>query len=210
MDHEYSILDQDRARIFQLIGVAITIIASAYTASIGIVSQVASHFAPDMWAFLPKALDVGLAFSVLYTGFNKWLWKTGICRMFLGFRNVSGEWKVEGKTLGPTEVLDNGLPRSWQATLLISQQWTKISVRLRTGSSTSFSRSAAIRSQGDETLLMYSYGNDPNAAARQQEELQTHVGYCEIIFAADGMTAQGLYFNNLGRLTHGAMTLTKV
>lgn len=210
MDHEYSILDHDRAKIFLYIGTAITGLAAAYSAGIGFAAQILTKFAPHVWGWIPRVLDVGLAFSIVYFIFNKWFWKTAMCRKIFNYRDVSGIWRVEGTTLGPVEALDNGQPRRWNATLVISQEWTKLSVcQRRPDNSVSESRSAALKCKGDRTLLMYSYDNNPTIEARQADGLQTHVGYCEIFFEADCLTGRGTYFNNLGRFTHGSMKLTK-
>lgn len=211
MEHEYSILDHDRGRVFNYIGILITILAAGYAAGVGLVSQVMAHFAPHIWGFVPKAIDGGLAFGIIYAGFNKYFWKASICRAIFGYRDISGDWEVQGTTLGPLEALDDGKVRNWHATITISQQWTRISVRQqRPDNSASYSRSAALQRKGDETLLMYSYDNSPSMEARHKDGLQTHTGYCEIMFAVDGKTAQGSYFNNLGRFTHGTLKLTKI
>lgn len=210
MEHEYSILDHDRGKIFLYIGTVITLLAGAYAAGVGFIAQAMTKLAPHIWGFVPKALDVGLAFSLVYLGFNKWFWKTPLCRWIFSYRDVSGTWRVDGTTLGPVEALDNGQHRRWQATLIISQEWTRLSVcQRRPDNSISESRSAALQCKGDQTLLMYSYNNDPTIEARQGDGLESHVGYCEILFDADGRTARGTYFNNLGRFTHGSMRLTK-
>ena len=225
MQHEYSILDHDRGQIFQWIGTAIALLAAAYTVGFGAISQIVERIPAESWnsvpvwltgnipkilGMIPKALDVGIAFALMYAAFNKWIWKTWIFKRYLNYRDLSGEWTVDGLTIGPLEALDNGKSRSWQATIIITQQWTKLSVRLRLqDSSTSYSRSAALQCVGDETLLMYSYANEPTMNERHEKGLQTHIGYCELRFAEDGKTGHGSYFNNLGRVTYGEMTLNK-
>lgn len=164
---------------------------------------------PDVWSFVPKAIDTGVAFSVIYFAFNKWLWRWWPISSIFSFPNLSGEWDVTGQTLGPEEALENGNFRSWSGTLSIRQQWTKICVTLRTAHSGSFSRAAAIQQQGDETVLMYCYGNDPNAKARAKDGLDAHRGYCEIRITPGSGKGEGFYFNNMGRFTHGSITITK-
>ena len=209
MDHEYTLLDQDRGKIFQLIGTAIVVLAAIYSAAIGWLGKLVSTVWPDVWTFVPKAVDTGAAFSVIYFVFNKWLWRWWPISRIFSFPNLSGEWDVAGQTLGPVEALENGNFRNWTGTLSIRQQWTKICVTLRTERSGSFSRAAAIQQQGDETVLMYCYGNDPNARAHAQDGLNTHRGYCEIRIAPGNAQGEGFYFNNMGRFTHGSITITK-
>lgn len=209
MDHEYTLLDQDRGKIFHLIGTAIVVLAATYSAAIGWLGKLVAAAWPEVWSFVPKAIDTGVAFSVIFFVFNKWLWRWWPIRHIFSFPNLSGEWDVAGQTLGPAEALDNGNFRDWTGTLSIRQQWTKICVTLRTERSGSFSRAAAIQQQGDETVLMYCYGNDPNARARVEDDLNAHRGYCEIRIAPGNTLGEGFYFNNMGRFTHGSLTITK-
>ncbi|MFM0048354.1 Cap15 family cyclic dinucleotide receptor domain-containing protein [Caballeronia grimmiae] len=209
-DHEYSILDHDRGRIFQYIGMGITAAAALYAAGVGLTGQLLTKWFPAIWSFIPKTLDTTLAFAVLYFLFNKFFWRLSICRRFFDFHDVSGEWTVTGTTLGPAEALQpEGTPRQWTGTIKIKQQWTKIGVHLCTQTSESFSRSASVQDVDGQALLMYSYSNDPSARARAADGLQVHRGYCELKFNADGRSATGFYFNNMGRVTHGEMHLTK-
>lgn len=210
-DHEYSILDHDRGQIFQYIGTGITVLATAYTASYGVVSHLIKHVYPSADGILPKTLDAGIAFTLLYFIFNRWFWRNWVCRKVFNYHDISGSWKVEAKTLGPAESLDaDKAPRPWTGTIKINQQWTKIGVRLNTSQSESFSRSAAVQDVDGEALLMYSYSNQPTASARVSEGLQGHHGYCELRFKPDRKSAEGWYFNNMGRVTFGEMKLTKL
>jgi len=210
-DHEYSILDHDRGRIFQYIGTGITILAALYAASWGVLGQLVTWIFPSVWGFVPKTLDSGVAFAVLYFAFNRWFWRNWVCRKLFGFHNVSGGWSVAGTTLGPAEALpQGGEPRKWAGSIKINQQWTKIGVHLKTKTSESFSLSAAVKDHDSEALLMYSYSNEPTVRARTADGLQVHRGYCELRFSEDGKSASGWYFNNMGRVTYGEMTLTKI
>ncbi|KVD08038.1 hypothetical protein WI80_14610 [Burkholderia ubonensis] len=209
-EHEYSILDHDRGRVFQYIGTAITILATLYTASLGLLGNLVTHLYPGIWAFIPKTVDNGVAFAVLYFLFNRWFWRKWLCKKLFGLHDLEGNWTVNGTTLGPAEALPaDGSPRQWTGTLTIKQKWTRIAVRLKTANSESFSRSAAVQDDDGGAVLMYSYSNDPTARARATENLQWHRGYCELKFCKDGRTATGFYFNNMGRVTHGEMTLVK-
>jgi hypothetical protein len=209
-DHEYSILDHDRGQIFQYIGTGITILAALYTAGWGFAGQLVTKLFPSIWSGIPKTLDTTLAFTVLYFVFNRWFWRNWICRKFFHFHDISGEWTVVGTTLGPAESLQPaGTARPWTGTIKINQQWTKIGVRLQTPSSESFSKSAAVQDIDGQALLMYSYSSDPSARARNNDSLEAHRGYCELKFNADGRSATGFYFNNMGRVTYGEMLLTK-
>ncbi|SDG98227.1 hypothetical protein SAMN04487926_101507 [Paraburkholderia steynii] len=209
MDHEYTLLDQDRGKIFHLIGTGIVVLAAIYSAAIGWLGKLVAVTWPDVWSFVPKAIDTGVAFSVIYFVFNKWLWRWWPISSIFSFPNLSGVWDVAGQTLGPAEALENGDVRRWAGTLSIRQQWTKIGVTLRTERSGSSSRAAAIQQQGDEIVLMYCYGNDPNVRANVKEGLNAHRGYCEIRIAPGNTRGEGFYFNNMGRLTHGSIAITK-
>ncbi|NIF70514.1 hypothetical protein F3J16_10005 [Burkholderia sp. Ap-962] len=209
-DHEYSILNHDRGQVFHWIGAAISVAAAWYAAAAGVLGIFLEKYFPSLPNSLPKALDSALAFVVLYYVFNRWVWRWFFCKMIFKFHDISGTWEVQGTTLGPSENLaPTGAPRPWKGEMKIKQQWTKISVRLETGNSESFSKSAALQDDDGKAQLMYAYGNSPNVRARAQASLQNHVGYCELIFSEDGKTATGFYFNNMGRVTHGEMQLTK-
>ncbi|MGF6568626.1 hypothetical protein ABH945_000702 [Paraburkholderia sp. GAS333] len=210
-DHEYSILDHDRGRIFQYIGTVITAAAALYTSHLGLITDLVNHFYPSLDSGIPKTLDAAIAFAVLYWIFNHWFWRNWLCRKLFKFHDISGDWKVEATTLGPAENLaPEGKPRPWTANIKINQQWTKIGVRLQTTSSESFSKSAALQDIDGRALLMYSYANTPSVRSRATDGLESHYGYCELKFSDDGKSAEGFYFNNMGRVTHGEMRLTKV
>ncbi|HDR9009720.1 TPA: hypothetical protein QDB08_002690 [Burkholderia vietnamiensis] len=210
-DHEYSILNHDRGQIFQYIGTCITLIAAFYTARLGLIGHIVERFHPGASQVLPKTIDTAVAFSILYFVFNRWVWRNWVCRKVLHYHDVSGSWRVDGVTLGPKEALGaNSAGPNWRGTIKINQQWTKIGVHLKTASSESFSKSAALQDVNGEALLMYSYGNQPSTGAHVNQGLSAHLGYCELRFSEDGKTAKGMYFNNLGRVTFGEMTLTKI
>jgi hypothetical protein len=109
-----------------------------------------------------------------------------------------------GKTISKKEV---DTPEEWHAEVIISQRWEKIRIYLTTQYSTSESVSASLIKEPDVGIkLMYSYDNKPNINA---VSMSRHTGYCELLFSEDLKSAKGLYFNNMGRITHGEMTLQK-
>ena len=213
MEHEYSFLKHDRSKVYRVLAVLAAGIAGWFSAHVGLVSQYLGAFVDPVAA---RVADVGVGIAALYLLFDVYLWRFRVFsfrpfQRFLGLHDLSGRYRVSGTTLGPLEALDNGLPRHWQAEIEIRQRWTRVSISQRSaGGSESWSQQAALKCQGGRAVLMYSYRNDPSHAQRHADNLQTHVGYCELTFEPSGETATGFYFNNNGRITSGEMRLTKM
>lgn len=210
MDHEYSILNHDRGQVLLWIGSTIAIGAALYARYIGLIQLTTAATFPTVNAALPASLDFGTAWGVIYWFFNRWGWRIPVIRHCLDLATIAGHWQVAGITEGPTEALDSSGPRPWKGEITIVQTWTRIYITLQTANSRSQSTSAAIQSSPDGTVkLMYSYSNDPSMSSASREGLKRHSGYCELIFNPKQKKADGFYFNNLGRITFGAMQLSQ-
>lgn len=206
MNHEYSVLGGvNRARIGQTIAVIAAAVSSGLVAILLAMVDVARTF--GFGEYVPTVLlppfGAGVVFTVLYWLFDRHIWKVSWIAGALGVPHLAGRWACEGQTINP----DKTLGYAWKAQITIVQSWDKIRVRLKTHQSGSNSITAALlRDDTDGFRLFYSYRNDPRA---DQPELQPHRGYAELVFAPDLQSAEGEYFNGLGRFTFGTMKLTR-
>jgi hypothetical protein len=149
-------------------------------------------------------VGAGSVFAALYWLFNKYVWRWRPIARLLKIPNLSGNWQCEGRTLNS----DGSLRFEWKASVIIIQSWEKLRVRLRTDQSGSNSISAAlVCDEADGHRLLYNYQNEPKIG---EIELKAHRGFAEIIFNADGISADGEYFNGHGRFTFGTMHLTRI
>jgi hypothetical protein len=201
--HEYSIVGHSRSVVGRWLYISAAALASAFTAAGVAISNFAALFSVPLGTqtFVLAPVSAAMVFSLVHFAFSKWGWKV-LCR-FAQVPDISGQWLCEGTTVDD----DGRITYEWNANVTISQDWEKIRVRLKTKQSGSFSVSASLLPEGDgRWMLMYSYRNEP----RQGEpELKSHIGYCELVFSADGRSAEGDYFNARGRKTAGRMNLTK-
>lgn len=206
IDHEYSVLGGvNRARIGQAIAIIAAAVSSALVALLLTAIDVAKAF--GFGQFVPSVLfppiGAGLVFTVLYWLFDRYAWKLPWLAGALHVPNLAGRWRCAGQTINPDKT--NGY--AWNAEVKITQSWDKIRVRLKTAQSGSNSESAAlVHDPADGYRLFYSYRNDPRV---DQTQLQSHRGFAELTFSPDLQTAEGEYFNGLGRFTFGTMKLTK-
>lgn len=146
-------------------------------------------------------LGAGTVYLALYATFDRYAWKIGPVGRFLKVPDLSGRWICEGVSL------DRRPPLRWQGSVTIIQSWDRIRVRLETGQSSSDSIAAALLHEtetGDR--LLYHYRNEPRMG---EPQLHAHHGFAELVFATDGRTARGEYFNGRGRNTFGTLQLTK-
>lgn len=205
LSHEYSMIGHSRATVGRWLGVAASALAGGVLSLAGYALITMTNLGwldprPHPYAV---PLTATLFYGCGYLVFDKWLWrKKWICQI-LGIPDLSGKWLCKGITL------DNATEQpqfQWTAELTITQSWEKIKVYQ--ANSTSRSRSVAasiIKEDGVGFVLMYSYRNEPKPGS----DMKPHIGYCELHVAQDLRSANGHYFNSGGRLSHGAMELTR-
>lgn len=201
--HEYSVVGHNRSKIGMIISVISGIVAGAVTAVAGFVSV----FLSDMGFTIPEIImwpiTGAVVFGILFLLFDNVFWKHIRLRGIVGVPDISGTWMIEGKSFNLNT--DDEYP--WTGTIEITQCYEKITLFLKTKLSSAHSITAAIINEGNAGYkLIYSYRNQPKPG---EVELQSHLGHCEILFAPNCATAEGQYFNGLGRATHGTMKLTK-
>jgi len=206
LDHEYAVLGGiNRARIGQVIGTVAAAVSSVLVALLLAAVDLAKMlgFGELVPTVLLPPVGAGLVFTVLYWVFSRHAWRHPWLAPGLGVPDLRGRWKVSGQSINP----DQSAGPIWSGHIVITQTWDRIRVRLKTPQSGSNSLTAAlIRDEADGFRLFYSYRNDPRIDA---PELKGHRGYAELTFDADLTTAEGEYFNGLGRFTFGTMTLTR-
>ena len=153
---------------------------------------------------LVVAVPVFGLFAGLYFLFNKYLWKISWLRKVLLVPDLNGKWSCHGHT-----VLKNAesVGYDWNATISITQSWSKILIHLKTGQSESKSISASIYHEaGVGYRLLYQYNNKPNA---DELDLSNHSGSAELLFSEDTASASGSYYTDRHRTTVGTMILQR-
>jgi len=157
------------------------------------------------WSSAPVvAVPVFAIFAGLYFLFNKYLWRIDRLRRILLVPDLNGIWACQGQT-----ALKNGEPANyqWNATITITQSWSKILIHLKTSQSESKSISASIfHEDGVGYRLLYQYNNNPNA---DELDLLNHSGSAELVFSEDTAVAEGSYYTDRHRTTVGTMNLTR-
>ncbi|MGX1501094.1 hypothetical protein ACSSV1_006163 [Labrenzia sp. MBR-25] len=203
--HEYSMVGHSRSRI----GLYIALVAGAITSGITVIitwgmAWLKSKGYIDMPSVVFVPLTVTAVFGVLFFLFDRFAWKIFGFKAVVGVPDISGEWKVAGKSYDT----DNNPKYDWEGTIHITQQYERISIAQGTNDSGSSSISAAIIPEGIKGYrLIYSYRNDPKPG---NKELKKHIGHCELLFAPDLNSADGSYFNGGDRFTLGTMKLERV
>lgn len=203
--HEYSVIGHSRATIGRYLGTAAGLLASLtaviVTASLDLARTLG--ISGDTTHVVIFPLNAAAFYFLGHLVFEKWVWRSKVVQALMSVPDLNGEWLCEGET----KAQDGSVSQSWQGTVSITQTWEKIRVYVDTGQSTSRSKSASlVKEPGRGYVLMYSYQNDPRIG---EPELRSHVGYCELQFSEDLLSAEGDYFNNRGRITFGRMKLTR-
>ncbi|MDG9730337.1 pancortin-3 [Ignatzschineria sp. RMDPL8A] len=195
--HDYAIINHNRASVGRWLGVASLLLS--YLISLGLLKLAKISFFENSFNF---TVSTGILYWLVYTFFNKFLWKIPLFKL----PNIQGVWSINGKTID-----QNGQTLyEWSGELDIEQAWDKIAIVLKTDQSESKSYTATLRKESGSKggwILYYSYKNEPDI--NEQGSLSMHKGYCEITFNENNETASGSYFNNFGRYTFGVLDLKK-
>jgi hypothetical protein len=206
VEHEYALLGGiNRAKV----GRYLSLLAAGVSAGVVFLLLAAVDLAHRLGIpnNLPPAVlslaGAGAVFGALYWLFDRFAWRWRYLTKLIRVPDLSGRWQCNGQTINP-----NGSPGFvWQGEVIIVQSWDKIRVRLTTKQSGSNSITAAlICDEADGYHLLYNYRNDPRIG---ETELNSHLGFAELVFSNDRMTANGEYFNGHGRFTFGTLKLTR-
>jgi SMODS-associating 2TM, beta-strand rich effector domain len=205
-EHEYALLGgTNRTKV----GRYLSLLAASVSAGIVFILLSAVNIA-HRWGLpvnlTPAVLSLvgaGAVFAALYWLFDRYAWRWPYLGKIIKVPNLAGDWNCVGQTINA-----DGTPGyGWNATIKIFQSWDKIRVRLKTSQSGSNSISAAlICDDADGYRLLYNYRNNPRI---DEIELKSHLGFSELVFSKDLVSAEGEYFNGHGRYTFGTMHLTR-
>lgn len=204
LEHEYALLGGfNRAAVGKWIARASAAISGAAVFILLSAVDLARSFGID--ANLPPAVlslvGAGMVYTILYWVFDHYGWRFGPLGRLLKVPVLAGSWTCEG--LG----VDRSPPFPWQGKVTIVQSWDRIRVHLETNQSASDSVAAALLYDAAVGYrLLYHYRNHPRVG---EPDLAAHHGFAELVFASDGRSALGEYFNGRGRNTYGTMKLVK-
>lgn len=196
--HDYAIFGHSRTSIGRWLGVTSVVLTGAVSSLL-----VWLHQATKIEAFATAVITPTAIYFILHYLFNEHAWRIP----FFSIPDISGTWSVTGETLNE----DGSTKYNWNAEIDIEQTWEKICITLKTTQSSSESYTATLgKKPGTKSgwILHYSYTNNPDSG--QYHELNSHKGYCELVFDKNLKTGIAAYFNSNGRRTFGKMTLNKV
>lgn len=200
--HEYAIIGHKRAEIGRWLGFASVLLAPILTSVFTWASSLPLLTTSIQTKMVAFTISTGVVYAALYWLFNRYVWRW--LNSVLGIPDLSGIWSVTGRSL----TLEGELKFEWSGTLKISQKWDRIAIELKTDQSGSFSETASVLLKHDGAAkLSYSYQNHPKAG---EPELQKHQGFCELTFDDVRGSAEGHYFNSLGRYSFGRMQLARM
>jgi len=201
--HDYSIDKHPKEKV--LFFLALMAISAAPPIKQLADTLIASLEASTGWSSAPVvAIPVFGLFAGLYFLFDKYLWKISWLRKVLLVPDLNGKWACIGHTN-----LKNAKAVSydWEATVSITQSWSKILIHLKTQQSESKSISASIYHEaGVGYRVLYQFNNKPNA---DEIDLNNHSGSVEILFSENTKSAFGSYYTDRHRTTVGTMSLKR-
>ncbi|WP_393935145.1 Cap15 family cyclic dinucleotide receptor domain-containing protein [Aeromonas rivipollensis] len=197
--HDYAVFGHSRATVGRYLGSLSVILTGLISSVILWLHQV------EGLSFMSVAtVSTAAIYFALHLVFNNYVWKKV---PLLKIPDLNGVWSVRGETLSED---DGVIKYNWEAEIDIEQTWEKISINLKTKQSSSESYTATLAKKSGTRggwVLHYSYSNSPDAS--QFHELNSHRGYCEVIFDKDLTSGEAAYFNSNGRRTFGKMYLTR-
>jgi len=162
----------------------------------------AMQFALPWWIDAPSVIGF---YGMLYTIFDKYLWRWHILRTIgvVKVPDLNGTW--EGHLASS---FDEHAARQ-DATIKIFQSWAQISIILETNYSKSHSLIAAIITENPiGVVLSYEYLNEPVPNAKQT--MHTHRGTGRLTIQANGNTLEGEYYTGRDRQNFGILRFERV
>jgi SMODS-associating 2TM, beta-strand rich effector domain len=160
-----------------------------------------TRLAVPFWLDAPSTMAF---YGIFFKVFDIWLWRVRFLHR-MGLLKVpilSGGWK--GFVVSS---FDNH-KKAHPVAVFIDQTWTKMSVRLQSDNSHSFTSTASLQVHAPEgTVLSYQYENQPQPEALRTMEI--HVGTARLILQADGLALEGYYYSGRGRKEFGSLKLEK-
>ena len=149
------------------------------------------------WINAPSVMGF---YGLLYTIFNKYIWKWRILRTIgiVKIPDLNGIWN------GYVASSFDRHNTKYDATLKISQNWNQISVILKTNYSKSSSLIAAIITEDPGgAVLSYEYLNEPMPNAKPT--MHTHRGAARHTMQSNGKVLEGEYYTGRDRQNFGIL-----
>ena len=194
--HPYPIDTEERRNLF------------FYFAIIGILLSFGMQALLDIYKFnLPwgiKTPSVLFLYYGVYKVFNSYVWKCKCLRKIgvVKTPDLNGEWDGTIKTSFNNNSLE------LEATLKISQTWTRIEIILVTDSSKSRSEAGSmILGSSEGELLIYQYINNPKPGAA--ETMHIHYGTASLLFDERTDELSGEYYSGRGRQNFGSLSFKR-
>lgn len=159
------------------------------------------HFSLPWWADAPSSMAF---YGVLYTLFDKYLWRSGLVGKLglVRIPNLTGRW------FGYLITSFDGHAKRHDLMITIFQSWTQIAVYLTTATSMSRSCAAVIQVDDPEGVaLIYQYQNQPLAEATRS--MHMHYGTAMLRISGGGYLA-GEYYAGRDRRTFGRICCRRV
>ena len=156
-------------------------------------------YEPQWWLSVPS---FGGFYAALYWLFDNHVWRWRLWRNMglLKVPDLNGEWSgTVDSSYGP-----NGTPHA--VSISIVQRWSKLLVRFESENSHSHSISGALKVDDvANPELSYLYINQPKASAPDSMSIHRGTATLEL----KGTVLEGDYYTGRGRMTFGAIRLTK-
>ena len=191
--HPYATNSEERTNIpFYVAGIAI-----------GIARLVASFADKTRLPFWVEVPGTATLYGLLLGLFRSRFWKLQVLHKthVVKVPNLEGEWA--GYVTSSFDNLAAKLP----VTIHIRQNWTHMSIVLRTGKSESHSVLSSVF-VGDETLVSYQYENEPRVGAK--DTMHAHRGMANLNLSEDGLALTGDYYSGRDRANYGTLVVTKL
>lgn len=152
--------------------------------------------------FLTDPTSAAAWYLILFFLVDRLLWRRGPLRWFgiVKVPNLNGTWS------GHLKSSYDEYRTEYEATLRIQQTWTRMSVRLTRGQSTSHSEAGTILvDAGPGPRLSYEYVNEPKVG--QVETMAMHRGTATQVLHDEGVIRrlEGQYYTNRGRGNVGSL-----
>lgn len=206
IDHEYALLGGiNRAQIGRYLGSIAALISSGIVFLLLSFVNLADKFGipVNLPPSILSLIGAGSVFTILYWLFSRYVWRWARVRDLLKVPDLAGTWECNGVSIA----LDEGEEQQWDGTIVITQSWDRIRVRMKTRQSSSNSIVASLLyDEADGYQLIYNYRNDPKISETQ---LSSHLGFSSMTISRNLRKAEGEYFNGRGRITFGTMNWEK-
>jgi hypothetical protein len=152
------------------------------------------------WLDTPAVIGI---YGIAFQAYDGWAWNWHWVRFLHGVPDCSGDYALTIRSS------HDGLQSELRGTVKIRQTWTRIIVRVETGTSTSVSKGGyLVEAPGEGARLVYLYHNTPRGQA--VAEMSQHEGTASLVFSGDGTTAVGTYYTGRGRRNHGELELQRL